>query len=135
MLSLDDVKPSVDVEDEGREVIINGKDGLPWMIKDADGNDVRPATMRIRGTYSRAFTKTQNRILERNRRRPKQATEEQNDQDNYEQWAACVISWELMKGGKQADPKWVFENFPFILAQVSSEARDHVSFSETVSSN
>lgn len=139
MLELGNDKDPATIEEEGRLVDIIGTDGRPMMLKDAEGNPTRAAQMRVRGTYSDSFTSAQNRVSARNRRRPVKLSDEkaekQDDADNHEIWGACVPSWELLINGKEADRSTIFKRYPNIYQQVISEARDHVSFSETESSN
>jgi hypothetical protein len=122
-----DLSNSVDtakVEDEGIRITLLDETDEPYM----DGD--KPVTALVAGTYSKRFTKAQQKINDKAARSPGKQTPEQRDQNGREQYAACVIEWDLEFNGKMAPPAEIFARKPHIYAQIIQAANNHAAFFE-----
>ena len=121
-LDLTNTPNTADTEGHGRVVAILDESGDEYL--DAG----KPVTMRVIGTYSKAFKKAQRKLQERNSRRSGKPTDEQREADTRALWAVCVLEWELVIGATPADPATIFALKPHIMDQVADEAGNHAAF-------
>lgn len=117
-------------EDEGQVVHIRDANGEPEM----DGD--KPVTVRIAGTYSRVYRRTQEAQTQRMfKRRQAALTAEQWTANRIELVAACIMEWAGFYNRGQPFP-YTKENAtllltgaPWILTQLEEAQADHAGFS------
>lgn len=134
-LNLKDEKASIAQENEGTVVHLQNVRGEPIM----DGD--KPVTVRIAGSYSAPYRKTQAAQTQRllNKRRQK-FTEEEFAANRAELVAACVLEWSGIDGedGKPLpctpiNALKLVTDLPHVRDQLEEAQADHASFSKPAS--
>jgi hypothetical protein len=126
-------KPVAEREEEGREVHVRGADDTPLYY--AHDGERKPVTMRVAGTYSARYRRTEEALRDKRLKRGRY-TGEQAERDTLRLHAACVISWNgFFDAGKpipctDANVLTVLRAARWIDEQVNLAMNDHEGFSE-----
>lgn len=128
-LDLTNAPNVADVEDAGTVITLVDLNGDPY--KDPETGAEIKAT--IAGTYSKRFTKAQQKQQDALSRKPGKRSAEQKQQDSRDLFAHCVITWDLTSEGKMTPPSKIFAALPHIYDQVVNAATDHAGFFATSS--
>jgi hypothetical protein len=128
--------PVVDLEEQGTCIELTMPDGEPMVY----GEDNRPVTIRVAGTYSRRYKKAErglaNDALARKR---KKMSDDEQDTRLMKLAAACVISWDGVFNAGEPLPcnedtcVKVFAAAPWVYQQVLEAMQDHARFFTTSS--
>ena len=118
-------------EDEGVTVELLDIDGTPLTF----GDDSRPVTMRVAGSYSTVYRKAFERARDQALAKRRRSTNDEAWRQALEVNAACVLAWDgfYTDGGQPipftpANVLAVLEAAPWIREQVEQAITDHARF-------
>lgn len=131
---------SVSTSNEDAGIEIHVKDASGERMYFGEGEAQRPVTIRVAGTYSKAYRAAVDAQRDRLvKQRRTSLTGEQLGRQQLELTAACVLSWQGFVAGADPCPCTkenviaVLQAAPWIREQVEETASDHAAFFSTSS--